>query len=65
MHSKPFPSKKINILRDSPGTPLWQWNYDEHIIRDRLAFKKIHQYAINNLLFWQTDQLHPDNPSKW
>ena len=73
-------TKQINILRDAPGTPVWQRNYygaykprpsrarsapHEHIIRDRDALEKIRQYVINNPLSWQTDQLYPNNPSKW
>jgi len=38
MHS---PTPKINILRDSPGTPVWQRNYYEHIIRNQHAMDKI------------------------
>ncbi|WP_036480014.1 transposase [Myxosarcina sp. GI1] len=58
-------TKQINILRDAPGTPVWQRNYYEHIIRDRSALNKIRQYVINNPLAWQTDQLHLDNTTKW
>jgi hypothetical protein len=36
-----------------------------HIIRDRDAMDKIHQYIINNPVSWDLDRLHPDNPSKW
>ena len=57
--------KKINILRDAPGTTLWQRNYYEHIIRNQDAMDKIRQYIINNPRSWSIDQLHPDNPSKW
>ena len=62
---KSITTKKINILRDAPATPLWQRNYYEHIIRDRDAMDKIRQYIINNPVSWERDQLHPDNPSKW
>jgi REP element-mobilizing transposase RayT len=62
---KTVSTKKINILRDAPGTPLWQRNYYEHIIRNPDAMDKIRQYIINNPVLWNIDQLHPDNPSKW
>ncbi len=58
-------TKQINILRDALGTPVWQRNYYEHIIRDRDALEKIRQYVINNPNSWETDQLHHQNPSKW
>ena len=58
-------TKEINILRDAPGTKLWQRNYYEHIIRNQDAMDKIRRYIVNNPLSWSIDQLHPDNPSKW
>ena len=62
---KTVSTKKINILRDAPGTKLWQRNYYEHIIRNPDAMDKICYYIVNNPLSWSVDQLHPDNPSKW
>jgi len=62
---KSIATKKINILRDAPGTKLWQRNYYEHIIRNEDAMDKIRRYIVNNPLSWSIDQLHPDNPSKW
>ena len=62
---KTVSTKKINILRDAPATPLWQRNYYEHIIRNEDAMDKIRQYIINNPVSWSIDQLHPNNPSKW
>jgi putative transposase len=41
---KSITTKKINILRDAPATPLWQRNYYEHIIRNPDAINKIRQY---------------------
>ncbi len=62
---KTVSTKKINILRNAPGTKLWQRNYYEHIILNSDTMDKIRQYIINNPVTWQLDQLHPDNPSKW
>ena len=62
---KTVSTKKINILRDAPGTKLWQRNYYEHIIRNQEAMDKIRHYIANNPISWSIDQLHPDNPSKW
>ena len=62
---KSIVTKEINILRDAPGTKLWQRNYYEHIIRNQEAMDKIRRYIVNNPLSWSIDQLHPDNPSKW
>ena len=62
---KTVSTKKINTLRDAPGTKLWQRNYYEHIIRNQDAMDKIRNYIVNNPVSWSIDQLHPDNPSKW
>ncbi len=62
---KTVSTKKIKILRDTPGTRLWQRNYCDRIIRNQDAMDKIRQYIINNPVSWQIDQLHPLNPSKW
>jgi REP element-mobilizing transposase RayT len=58
-------TKQINILRNAPGTPVWQRNYYEHIIRNEDSLHHIRQYIQNNPLTWQEDQLHPNVPSKW
>ncbi len=49
---KTVSTKKINILRDAPGTTLWQRNYYEHIIRNQDTMDKIRQYIINNPRSW-------------
>ena len=53
------------LIRKSPGTPIWQRNYYEHIIRSEESLNKIREYVVNNPLLWERDQLHPNNPSKW
>ena len=58
-------TKRINCLRNAPGTPLWQRNYYEHVIRDQAALRTIQNYITNNPRTWKTDQLHPENPTKW
>ena len=62
---KSIVTKKINILRDAPRTPIWQRNYYDRIIRNQYTMDKIRQYIVNNPLSWDVDQLHPNNPSKW
>ncbi len=62
---KTFSARRINEIRKTQGTPVWQSNYYEHIIRDEIALQNIRRYVRNNPKSWQTDQLHPDNPSKW
>lgn len=62
---KSVTTKQINIRRNAAGTPVWQRNYYEHIIRNEESLQHLRQYIHNNPLSWQEDQLHPDNPSKW
>jgi putative transposase len=57
-------TKHINIHRNAPGTPVWQRNYYEHIIRNDPSLQTIQTYIYNNPKSWQTDRLHPSNPSK-
>ena len=62
---KTVSTKKINLIRNAPGTLIWQRNYYEHIIRNEESLNRIRQYIVDNPLSWQIDKLHPDNPSKW
>jgi REP element-mobilizing transposase RayT len=38
----------INTIRQTPGKPVWQSNYYEHIIRNDAAFQRISAYIRNN-----------------
>ena len=58
---KSVTTKQINILRNTPGMPVWQRNYFEHIIRDEKDLYKIRQYIKSNPLQWQIDSENPDN----
>lgn len=54
-----------NRMRRSSGSPIWQRNYYEHIIRHERSLQFIRQYIYHNPISWQQDQLHPGNPSRW
>lgn len=58
-------TKQINIQRDAAGTPTWQRNYYDHIIRNDKSLQYIRQYIQNNPATWQDDQLNPNNLSKF
>jgi REP element-mobilizing transposase RayT len=53
--------KQINQIRQMPGTPIWQRNYYEHIIRSESELNRVGvqnlepQHIINNPLQWQYD----------
>ncbi len=52
-------TKRINILRDNPGTPVWQRNYYERVIRDDRELDGIRQYIADNPARWEEDENHP------
>jgi len=54
-------TKRVNILRNMPGTPVWQRNYYEHIIRDEDDLNRISQYIQDNVLQWVYDKENPIN----
>jgi putative transposase len=56
---------RINTKRDAAGTPVWQRNYYENIIRNELMLENIRKYVQNNPISWEIDQLHPNVSSKW
>jgi REP element-mobilizing transposase RayT len=56
---KTFSARRINEHRRTPGTPVWQRNYYEHIIRDEAAFRQIRRYIMDNPARWAFDRHHP------
>lgn len=53
---KTFSAKRINALRQTPGVPVWQRNYYEHIIRDERDYEIKHNYILNNPTNWENDR---------
>ena len=49
-------TKHINEMRNTPGTPVWQRNYYEHVVRDDEELKAIRQYILSNPANWATDE---------
>jgi putative transposase len=59
----PFKSaatKRVNEWRRARGSPLWQRNYYEHVIRDEADLTRIRQYIADNPIRWADD---PENPN--
>lgn len=48
-------AKWINQIRDTPGLPVWQRNYYEHIIRSEKEYLQIQAYIENNPANWVAD----------
>ncbi len=53
-------TRRINNMRGTPGTPVWQRNYYEHIVRDENELNRIREYINNNPLQWALDRENPD-----
>jgi len=54
-------TKLVNDLRKTPGSPLWQRNYYEHIIHDKEEMIKYHKYIQENPANWDNDKENPIN----
>lgn len=53
-------TRRINGLRGTPGTPVWQRNYYEHILRNGAELNEIREYVANNPLKWELDSENPE-----
>lgn len=49
-------TRQINLIRQTPGAPVWQRNYYEHIIRDDKSYNQIAQYILDNPAKWEADK---------
>ena len=52
-------TKRINDLRQTPGLPVWQRNYYEHVIRNEQSLDRIREYISNNPARWDFDRENP------
>ena len=53
-------TKRINVIRGTPGQSVWQRNYYERVIRTDAELNHIRQYIADNPAYWDED---PENPS--
>jgi putative transposase len=61
---KTFSSRRINEIRKTPGIPVWQRNYYEHVIRNEIDLEETREYIENNPLKWLEDEYYPTNTQK-
>ena len=52
---KSITTRKINQMRHSHNTKVWQRNYYEHIIRDENEYNRIAYYIETNPALWEKD----------
>lgn len=48
-------TKRINVLRNTPGARVLQYRFHDHIIRDQNELFRIRQYIRNNPTNWNND----------
>lgn len=52
---------RTNTQRGTPGTPVWQGRFHDHIIRNAVDLHRIREYILNNVLEWALDEENPIN----
>ena len=52
-------TRRINVTRHTPGAPVWQRNYYEHVIRDEDDYLRILPYIEDNPRRWSEDEYNP------
>lgn len=58
---KSVSTRKINKFRSSPGSPVWQRNYYERVIRNEEELSRAREYIANNPMKWVLDKENPAN----
>ena len=53
-------TRQINLFHKTPGIPIWQRNYYDHIVRNEDEMNKIREYIKNNPLKWSLDRENPE-----
>ncbi len=52
-------TRDVNALLGTPGLPVWQRNYYEHVIRSERALERIRRYVLENPERWEYDRENP------
>jgi putative transposase len=53
---------RINAMRQTAGTPVWQRGFHEHIVRSEEDWERIAAYIDANPRQWQADSENPARP---
>jgi len=54
-------TRRINAARDTPGAPVWQRDYYEHVIRDEDELGRVYDYIMANPAQWEFDRENPEH----
>ena len=57
-------TRYINEMRESPGAPVWQPKYREHLIRNEEDLNRIREYIRDNPRRWAEDEYNPKVAAK-
>jgi len=55
---------QINEIRHTHGSPVWQRNYYEHVIRNEEDLNRIREYIEYNPARWSEDEENPSSTKK-
>jgi len=58
---KSVTARRINRVRKTPDTLVWQRNYYERVIRNERELAAIRKYIAQNPQNWELDREHPSN----
>jgi REP element-mobilizing transposase RayT len=53
-------TSRVNELRGTSGSPLWQRNYFEHVVRNERELHAIRKYIVENPQRWRIDVENPE-----
>jgi hypothetical protein len=51
-------TRLINLERNTPGAPVWQRGFHEHVVRDEFDLSNAQEYIVNNPLKWNLDKYY-------
>jgi putative transposase len=57
---KAIVTREINRRRNSPGMPVWQRSFCDHVVRNEKDLLRIQQYIVDNPARWAFDHENPD-----
>ena len=52
-------TRRMNAARSTPGTPVWQRGFYEHVVRDEEELRAIREYVLGNPARWDEDENNP------
>ena len=55
---KSYSARRINEVRETPGQPVWQRSFYDHIIRNDADLERIRDYVEHNPARWAEDRFY-------